>query len=133
MHIIFIKEIKYVLRAFITWREPRQMFGRIWEQISKNLRSSRGFSPFREFSQSFLPGYECTENIFYFFHNIIFCLKEKIDIRSTYVYFLNFFHETVKSHNLEAANHNAHVIFVLHCAMKTHLWTNQNARTIQII
>ena len=32
------------------------------------------------------------------------------------------------SNNLETANHIAHVIFVLHSAMKTHLLTNQNAR-----
>ena len=40
---------------------------------------------------------------------------------------------TVNSFNLETANNMAHVIFVLHSAMKTHLLTNQNARTIQII
>ena len=69
----------------------------------------------------FSPGCEGTENMFYFFYKIIiFRLnKEKDDIRSAYVYF-NFFHETVNSHNLETANHNAHVIFVLHSAMKTH-------------
>ena len=52
---------------------------------------------------------------------IIFRLyKEKGDIRSAYVY-IKFFHETVNSHNLETANDIAHVIFVLHSAMKTHL------------
>ena len=72
--------------------------------------------------------------MFYFFYKIIiFCLnKEKDDTQSVYVYF-NFFHETVNSHNLETANHIAHVIFVLYRAIKTHLLTNQNARSIQII
>ena len=40
---------------------------------------------------------------------------------------------TVNSHSSETVNHIAHVIFVLHSAMKTHLLTNQNAPTIQII
>ena len=39
----------------------------------------------------------------------------------------------LNSHNLETANHIADVILVLHSAMKTHLYTNQNACTIQII
>ena len=46
------------------------------------------------------------------------------------------FQETVNSYNLEAVNHIAHrdhVNSVLHSAMKTHLLTNQNERTIQII
>ena len=46
------------------------------------------FSPAREFSQtlpSFSPGYEGTENMFYFFYKIIFRLnKKKDDIRSAY-------------------------------------------------
>ena len=77
-------------------------------------------------SPRFPPGYEGTENMFYFFYKInIFRLnKEKDDIRSTYIYF-NFFHETVTSHNLETANHIAHAIFVLHSAIKTRLLTNQ--------
>ena len=94
----------------------------------------------REFSQTlprFSPGYESTENMFYFFYKyIIFRLKkEKDDMRSALcvVSPFNLFHETVNSHNLETANHIAHVIFVHHSAMKTHLLTNQNARTIQII
>ena len=51
--------------------------------------------------------------MFYFFYKIvIFRLnKAKDDIRSVYVYF-KFFHETVNSHNLEKANHIAHVISV---------------------
>ena len=50
----------------------------------------------------------------YFFYTIIILRfnKEKDVIRSTCVYF-NFFHQTVNSHNLEIANHIAHVIFVL--------------------
>ena len=53
----------------------------------------------------FSPGYEGTENMFYFFNKIItFCLnKEKDDIRSAYVY-LNFFHETVTSHKIGRAH-----------------------------
>ena len=73
--------------------------------------------------------------MFYFFYKIfIFRFnKEKDELRSAYVY-LNFFHETVTSHNFgDRTNHIAHVIFVLHSAMKTHLLTNQKARTIQII
>ena len=72
--------------------------------------------------------------MFYFIYKIIiFRLnKERDDIRRAYVYF-SFFYETVNSHNLETANHIAYVIFVLHNAMKTHLLTNQNAQTIQII
>ena len=59
----------------------------------------------REFSQTlsrFSPGYEGTDNMFYFFYKIIISYfnKEKDFIRSTYVY-LNFFHETVTSQNLE--------------------------------
>ena len=71
--------------------------------------------------------------MFYFFHKIVFRLyKERDDdIRSAYVY-LNFFHETVNSHNLGTASHTAHVIFVHHKAMKTHLKNNQNAPTIQL-
>ena len=81
----------------------------------------------------FSPGYAGTKNMFYFCYKIIFRLNEdKDDIRSACVYF-NFFHETVNSHKLETANHIAHVIFMLHSVMKTHLLTNQNARTIQII
>ena len=64
------------------------------------------FSPAQEFSQAlprFSPGYEGTENMFYFFYKIIIFRinKEKDNIRSAYV----FFHETVNSHNLETANH----------------------------
>ena len=33
----------------------------------------------------------------------------------------------------QQSNHIAHVIFVLHSAIITHLLTNQNPRTIQII
>ena len=58
----------------------------------------------------------------YFFYKIIIFHhnKEKDDVRRTYVSF-NSFHETVNSHNLETAYHIAHIIFVLHSAMKTHL------------
>ena len=49
------------------------------------------------------------------------------DIQSAYVYF-NFFHETLNSHNLETVRHIAHVIFVLHSAMKTHLMINQKCK-----
>ena len=52
--------------------------------------------------------------MFYFYHKfIIFWLNKEKG---------SFFHETVSSHNLDTTNH-----------MKTHLLTNQNARTIQII
>ena len=58
----------------------------------------------REFWQTlprFSPGFESTENMFYFFYKMINSrLKEKDDIRSAYIYF-SFFHESVNSHNLE--------------------------------
>ena len=68
--------------------------------------------------------------MFYFFYEIIIfrLYKEKDDIRSGYVC-LNLFHENVNSHILETA----HIIFVFHSDMKTHLLTNQNAHMIQII
>ena len=80
----------------------------------------------------FSPDYEGTENMFYFFYKImIFRLdKDKDDIWSAYVYF-NFFHETLTTWRQQ--NHISHVIFILHSAMKTHLYTNQNARINQII
>ena len=55
-------------------------------------------------------------------------LLEKDDKRVCIVLFLLW---NWNSHNLETAV--AHVIFVLHSAMITHLLTNQNARSIQII
>ena len=50
----------------------------------------------------FSPGYEGTDNMFYFFYKIIIVYfnKEKNFIRCAYVY-LHFFPETVTSHNLE--------------------------------
>ena len=83
--------------------------------------SNQEFSPALEFSQilpKFLPGYESTENMIYFFCKIIiFRLnKEKDDRQSAYIYF-NFFHETVNSQNLERADRIAQVIFVLHIAL----------------
>ena len=59
-------------------------------------------------------GYGGPDNMFNFFYKfIIFSLnKEKDDIRSAYC---------TDSHNSETFNHIAHVIFVLHSAMKTHL------------
>ena len=45
----FIKEIKYVFRAFIAWWKPRRTFGRIREQIGENLITcSRFFTHFAE-------------------------------------------------------------------------------------
>ena len=96
-------------------------------RAGKTLDCISGFHWFvLKFSQTFTsvsPGYEGTENMLYFFYRIIFYLnKEKDDIWNEYVYF-NFSDETktVNSHNLETANHIAHVIFVLHSVMKTHL------------
>ena len=40
---------------------------------------------------------------------------------------------TVNSHNSETVEPHAHVIFVLHSAIKAHLLTNENSHTIQII
>ena len=85
--------------------------------------------------QEFSPGYESTKNVLSLLYNYKLANKEKDDnnlYAKRYVYF-NFFHETVNSYNLETANRIAHVIFVLHSAMKTQLLTYQNACTIQII
>ena len=89
------------------------------------MQISEGFLPAREFSQTlprFSPGYEVTENMFYFFYKIIIfrSSKEKDYIRSAYVY-LKFFHETVPSYNLETEPTMLYVIFVLYSAMKRHL------------
>ena len=85
----------------------------------KTRDAVKGFSPAREFSQilpRFSPGYEGTDNMFYFFYKIIiFCFnKEKDYIRNAYVY-LNF------SHLGDRGNHDDNVIFVLHNTMTTHL------------
>ena len=73
--------------------------------ISKDPRRSRIVKTF----PWFLPSYEGTENMFYFFYKIIiFRLNKEIDdIGSVYVS-VYFFNETVNSHNLETANHIAH-------------------------
>ena len=76
------------------------------ERLGK-FESRSVVSPARKFSQTFLrfsPGYEGTDYMFCFLYNIIiFRLnKEKDFIQSVYVY-LNFFHETFNSHNLETA------------------------------
>ena len=79
----------------------------------------------------FSTGYGGTENIFYFFYNIIiFRLnKEKNVIRSSYVYF-NFFHENVNSHNLEIEP----TILLTSFPCFITLWNHtQIARNIQII
>ena len=60
--------------------------------------------------------------------------KKKINESRMYC-FISFVHGTVNSLNSETANH-LHVplvIFVFHSAMKTHLFTNHNPRTIQIL
>ena len=67
----FMKEIKHVIRAFIAWWKP-------WQSLWELSTASRVFtdllsnSPKR--SPRFSPGYEGTENMFYFlstehFHN----------------------------------------------------------------
>ena len=58
---------------------------------------------------------------FLFYKIIIFRLTKKKDIRGAYLYF-NFFHETVNSHYLETASFIAHVIFVLHIALRKHTY-----------
>ena len=95
----------------------------IWENSRADqwkLEPNWGFSPAREFSQAlprFSPGYEGTENMFYFFYKIIvFRLNnEKGGIRSAYVK-LYFILEAVNSHNLDAANTTAHTCWLT----KTH-------------
>ena len=102
--------MKHVLRSFVASWKPRRTFG-FW----KNSRADQ-WKP--ETQSSHLH-----ENKFYFFYKIIIFHfnKEKDDIQSAYVYF-SFFHEAVNSVNLETANHIAHVIFLLHSAMKTHIY-----------
>ena len=75
--------------------------------------------------QSFQQAMEARTTCFIYFKELLFSLLTK---RKT-IYEAR----TVNSHNSETVNHIAHVIFVLHSAMKTHLLTNQNPRTIQII
>ena len=64
--------------------------------------------------------------MFYFFYKIIIFIvnKKKDNIQSTYCKF---------SQLGDSMNHIAHIIFMLHSVMKTHLLTNQNTRTIEII
>ena len=73
----------------------------------------------------FSPGYEGTKKVFISFIKLLFSVLTK---RKT-IYKAYFFHDTVNSYNLVTTNHIAQVIFVLHSAMKTHLFTNQNALT----
>ena len=101
-----------------------ERLGELEGRSIKHILRSRGFSTARQFSQtlpSFSPGYEGTENMFYFFYKIIIfrLYKKKGNIRSAYIYYrlsFNMFHETLNSHNLEKAEH----IFVFHSAMKIH-------------
>ena len=69
--------------------------------------------------------------LYFFYKIIIFSLNNKnifsLNNRKTM-----YEARSVNSHNSERVDHNAHVIFVLHSAMKTHLLTNQNPRTIQV-
>ena len=76
----------------------------------------------------FSPGYEGTENMFYFFYKtIIFLLNKE---KGACVWF-NLFSWNSKFVQLgDRTNHIAHVIFVLHSAMKAHLLTNQTARVL---
>ena len=46
--------------------------------------------------------------MFYFFYKIIFHLKKEKDNNQSMFVCFNFFHETINTHNLETANHNAH-------------------------
>ena len=66
----------------------------------ERIRAADQWKP--ETQSRFSPGYEGTDNMFYFFYKIIIFRfnKEKDYKQSAYVY-LNFFHETVTSHNLE--------------------------------
>ena len=64
---------------------------------------NRSMRPAQEFSQilpRFSLGYEGTENMFYFFYNLLIAVhnREKDDMQSVYLCF-NVFHENVNSHN----------------------------------
>ena len=85
----------------------------------------------REKAMEALPSYGGTEDMFYVFYKIIPLRlnREKDYIRNAYVY-LNFFHETAISYNLETQPTILLVIFMLHSAMKTHLKTNQNRHVL---
>ena len=117
-----ILEIKTKYVSLLKIRMMVQIVGDLLPQLCSNdsMRCNRRFSPAREFSQT-LPriftGYEGTNNMFYFFYEIIiFRLnKEKDYIRSAYVY-LNFFHKTVTSCNLET---EPNIFLVLHSAINT--------------
>ena len=98
-------------------------------------RSLRNLTLVRAFHQAMIA----RRTRFISFINILFSVltKRKTIYRYTkrgiHVYF-NFFHETVNSHNLEREQTMLLIsFFLLHSAIKTHLWTNQIARTIQII
>ena len=76
-----------------------------------------------------VEGFHLLENS----HKLCRGFQQAMEARKTYfIYFINLFSvlakrktiyeaRTVNSHNSETVNHIAHVIFVLHNAMKTHL------------
>ena len=85
---------------------PGENLGEVWE-FSSRWNASRVFTVLLSNSPKrfthFSPGYEGTENAFYFFCKIIILRfnKEKDCIQSAYDVYLNFFHETITSHDLE--------------------------------
>ena len=117
----------------------RQTFGRIWEQISENPRWAGIFylleNSHKLCMPKFSPGYEGTENMFWFFYQIIiFRLnKKKDDIQRGYVKSC-LIHETVNfSTWRQPTIIIAQSIFMLHSTIKTQLLANQNARTVHIM
>ena len=91
----------------------------VWENLRADHLLENSHKHCRGFHQVMKARRTC---FFIFYKIIIFCLnKEKDVIGSPYVYFLNFFNETVNSHKLETANHIAYVIFLLRSAIKLHL------------
>ena len=68
----------------------------------------------------FSSAYEGTENCFISFMKLVFFfLTKRKTIYEARTYTLISSHKTVNSHNLEIANHIAHIIFLLHLRNKT--------------
>ena len=96
-----------------------------------------GFSCLRiltNFAEIFTKAMKAKRTCFISFIKLSFCIltRERRYTKRIYLYF-NFFFDTVNSHSLETANHIAHIIFLLYSVMKTHLFINQNAHTINYL
>mgnify|MGYP001794243897 CR=1 FL=1 len=110
-------------QLFKAWWQPRQS---LWE-FSRRWKPSTAFWVFTDLlsnspkcSPRFLPDYEGTENMFNFLNKIIIFQRERRYTKCICI--LNFLSWNCNFSQLgDRANHIAHVIFMLHSAMKTHL------------